>query len=271
MEVRYHGWRIKKKVALFRYGLIAPLINNAFSEATAKEYLEAVCAKSYDVPYYGQKSFAPTTLKTWLRLYRLHGIDGLYPKERNDKGNCRTLSEKAKQFIIDAKRDNPSRPVKSIYHQMLANGLIEYNQVSLSTVQRFVNECNLGKRALEPKDRRAFEMEYPNDCWQSDISVGPYLYLDNRKVKTYIIAFLDDASRVITHIECFTQDNLLCVLSAFKKAVAKRGIPKKLFVDNGKVYRSDQMQLICASLGTVLSYAQPYTPEAKGYGELSVM
>lgn len=104
----------------------------------------------------------------------------------------------------------------------------------MSTVQRFVSQSKLSKKLLEPKDRRAFEMEYPNDCWQSDISTGPYLYLDNRKVKTYIVAFLDDASRLITHIECFTQDNLLSVLSAFKKAVGKRGIPKKL--DETKAY-----------------------------------
>src|SRR5690606_16337457 len=50
----------------------------------------------------------------------------------------------------------------------------------------------------------------------------------------------------------------------FKKGVAKRGIPKRLFVDNGKVYKSDQMQFICANLGTILCYARPYSPESKG-------
>jgi hypothetical protein len=50
----------------------------------------------------------------------------------------------------------------------------------------------------------------------------------------------------------------------FKNAVAKRGVPKKLFVDNGKIYHSHQMQLICASLGTILCYARPFSPESKG-------
>lgn len=56
----------------------------------------------------------------------------------------------------------------------------------------------------------------------------------------------------------------MALLSVFKKAVAKRGIPKKLFVDNGKVFKSNQMQFICANIGTILSFARPYSPESKG-------
>ena len=35
----------KKKIALFRFSLIAPLLNQTFKEATAKAYLESVSAK----------------------------------------------------------------------------------------------------------------------------------------------------------------------------------------------------------------------------------
>jgi hypothetical protein len=50
----------------------------------------------------------------------------------------------------------------------------------------------------------------------------------------------------------------------FKKAISKYGVPKKLFVDNGGSYKNDQLQLICASLGTVLIHTKPYSPESKG-------
>jgi len=60
------------------------------------------------------------------------------------------------------------------------------------------------------------------------------------------------------------EQNLVSVLSVFKQAVQRRGIPKKLFMDNGKVFRSDQLQLICASLGTVVSYAAPFSASSKG-------
>lgn len=134
----------------------------------------------------------------------------------------------------------------------------------MSTVQRFISKSNLSSHKIEAVDRKAFEFEYPNECWQSDISVGPYLNIGSKKYKTHIIAILDDSSRLIIHAEAFFNDNLLSLLSVFKKAVAKRGIPKKLFVDNGKVYKSNQMQFICANLGTILSFARPYSPQSKG-------
>lgn len=124
---------------------------------------------------------------------------------------------------------------------------------------------------MEPKDRRAFSMEFPGDCWQSDVSTGPYLTINGAKKKTYIIAIIDDTSRAIMACSAFYEQNLISLLSVFKQAIQRRGIPKKLFVDNGRIYRSDQLQFICASLGTVLSHAEIYQAQSKGYVKTFVM
>ncbi len=254
---------LRQNIALFRYSLIAPLITETFTQATAKEYLEEVSAKRYDTPQ-GSREYAPATIKEWLRLYRRYGIDGLYPKIRSDKGKSRNLSKDSKEFIVSSKINSPKRSAKSIYQELIAKGYVSYDQISLSTIQRFISKSNISSYKLQTVDRKAFEFEFPNECWQSDISVGPYLTIDDKKHKTYIIAIIDDASRLIIHAEVFFYDNFLSLLSVFKKAVAKRGIPKKLFVDNGKVYKSNQMQFICASLGVILSFARPYSPQSKG-------
>lgn len=255
--------KLRQSVALFRYSLIAPLITETFTQETQKEYLEEISAKEYNTPQ-GNREYAPETVKDWLRLYRRYGIDGLYPKVRSDKGKPRNLLDDAKEFIITTKINSPKRSAKSIYHELIAKGYVSYDQISLSTVQRFISHANISSHKLEAIDRRAFEFEFPNECWQSDISVGPYLSINGKKHKTYIIAILDDSSRLMIHAEALFNDNFLSLLSVFKKSVAKRGIPKKLFVDNGKVYKSVQMQFICASIGTILSFARPYSPQSKG-------
>ncbi len=254
---------LRQNVALFRYSLIAPLVTETFTQSTAKEYLEEVSAKEYTTPL-GNREYAPETIKEWLRLYRRFGIDGLYPKVRSDKGKPRNLPDDAKEFIISSKLNSPKRSAKSIYQELIAKGYVNYDEISLSTVQRFISKSNLSSKKLEGAERLAFEFEFPNECWQSDISVGPYLSIDGKKHKSFIFAILDDSSRLIIHAEAFFNDNFLSLLSVFKKAVSKRGIPKKLFVDNGKVYKSNQMQFITASIGTILSFARPYSPESKG-------
>lgn len=256
---------IRREIALFRYSLIAPLITETYTQETAKKYLEEVSAKKYDTPKGLKKEYAPATLKDWLRLYKKYGIDGLYPKVRSDKGKLRKLSDDIKSAITSMKRDVPKRSAKSIYYELIAKGYIKVNDVSLSTVQRFISNSKLTTNKLNAVERKAFEFQYPNECWQSDISVGPYLTINGKKRKTYIIAIIDDATRLIIHCEAFFTDNLLSLLSVFKSGVAKRGIPKKIFVDNGKVYKSQQTQFICASLGSILSFARPYSPQSKGY------
>ena len=255
---------LRQEIALFKYSLIAPLVTETFTQSSAKEYLQEISAKEYLTPKGIKKEYAPETIKEWLRIYRKYGIDGLYPKVRSDKGKSRNLSDEAKKFIVSTKLNSPKRSAKSIYHELIAKGYLTLDDVSLSTVQRFISKSNLSAKKFESVERLAFEFEFSNECWQSDISVGPYLNINGKKQKTYIICILDDSSRLVIHAEAFFKDDLMSLLAVFKKAVSKRGIPKKLFVDNGKVYKSNQMQFICANLGTTLSFARPYSPQSKG-------
>jgi len=52
--------------------------------------------------------------------------------------------------------------------------------------------------------------------------------------------------------------------TVLKEALIRRGIPKMIYVDNGKVYHAGQLHLACASLGITLIHTQPYDPESKG-------
>lgn len=134
--------KLRQSIALFRYSLIAPLLTDTFTQNTAKEYLEEICAKEYDTPKGLKRQYAPETLKDWLRHYRKYGIDGLYPKVRSDKGKPRKITDEAKEFIISSKLSNPKRSAKSIYQELIAKGYVSYNQISLSTVQRFINKAS---------------------------------------------------------------------------------------------------------------------------------
>ncbi len=254
---------LRQKIALFRFSLIAPILNNTFQNKTVKEYLQEICAKKYDSPNGLKKEYTPATIKDWLRLYKLKGIDGLYPRKRSDKGNTRILSKELKELILTLKKANPKRSAKSIYQEIIVKNFLKPSEISLSTIQRYAKNIDLEDYECI-KDRRTFEFENPNDCWQSDISVGPYLTINGAKHKTYIVAFLDDSSRLIVSCKAFEADNLVAVLKVFRDAIAKRGVPKKVFFDNGKVFRAGQMELICASLGCTLCFAEPYSPQSKG-------
>jgi transposase InsO family protein len=76
--------------------------------------------------------------------------------------------------------------------------------------------------------------------------------------------FIDDASRYPVYSQFYLSQNFESLRHCFKEAVLRRGIPKLVYTDNGKIYRSQQFEYICASLGCTLLHSQPFVPQGRG-------
>jgi len=119
------------------------------------------------------------------------------------------------------------------------------------------------------QDRRRFAFAHAGQMWMSDVMHGPTVALPGSRTrrKTYLIAFLDDATRVVPYCAFAMSENTQAFLPVFKQALLRRGIPQRLYVDNGANYRSQQLALVCARLGVALIHARPYQPQGKGKQE----
>jgi len=69
---------------------------------------------------------------------------------------------------------------------------------------------------------------------------------------------------MILHAQFYLNDNAVNMQDSFKKAIAKFGLPKMIFCDNGGSYNNQQLELICASLGIVLAHSRPYVAKSRG-------
>ena len=254
--------KAKNAIALFRYGLISPLINNTYEEVSKEDYFRKVSVKTYK---FNDKEikFSANTIKKWYLNYKKLGYIGLVPKERTDLNTSRKLSMEAQEKIIDYKKNYPHISGTLIYQKLVEDGYINQAEVSKSTVLKFIRDNYLLFGSSGKIDRRAFEMEFSNDMWDADTSHGPYLTINNKKIKTYLIALIDDASRLITNAKFYYEDNAINFQNTFKEAIKKYGIPKKIFLDNGKTYKNEQLSIICANCGMTLIYTKPYSPESK--------
>jgi putative transposase len=134
-----------------------------------------------------------------------------------------------------------------------------------TTAYRFLRDRGLLKaQQTVPEDRRKFEAEGPNALWQSDVLHGPLVETPGKKRKSYLIAFIDDYSRLVPYGAFYPSESLAFFLQALEQALAKRGVPRKLYVDNGSAFRSHHLEQITASLGIALIHARPYKPQGKG-------
>lgn len=255
-------------IGLFKFGIIAPAINKTHDYSSNEKFFDAISNQKFT--FKGKEyHFSKSTLKRWFYIYSKNGFSKLQKNERADKNISRKLSNDVIQRIITIRENYPNSTGTSIYNKLIEENYINKTNVSLCTVLRFLKNNNLKSSQLSNIERRMFEMEQVNDCWQSDTSDGPYINVDGVKKRAKLIMFIDDKSRMITGFDFFFHDTALNMQSVLKKAVKTYGIPKRLFVDNGGPYSNKQLSLICASLGIILINAKPYSPESKAKIERS--
>lgn len=254
--------KVKNDIALFRYGLISQVVNNTYEEKSKEEYFRKVAINTYTLNGKEIKLRA-STIKGWYLDYKKLGFNGLIPKTRTDLNTSRKLTLEAQEKIIEYKKNYPHISGTLIYQKLIEDGYINEFNVSKSTVLKFIRDNYLLFGDDGKVDRRAFEMEFANDMWDADTSHGPFLTINNKKIKTYLIALIDDASRLITNAKFYFEDNAINFQDTFKEGLKKYGIPKRIFLDNGKTYKNEQLSIICASCGMALIYTKPYSPQSK--------
>lgn len=260
---------MKKRIAVFRFGVIADFVGDrALPRGEIEKLMQDKCARQWAIPGSLRSSIGESTIKEWVCRYKRSGnkLESLYPLERSDKGKPRAIEEETASGLITLRKEIPDASLPVFITRAKERKIIlPGRHIPYATIYRFLKAEGLVDRPSgTPADRRKFEAEYPNDLWQSDVMHGPRVLWEGKQRKTYLVAFIDDMSRLIPHAEFYLHERLESFLDAYRKALRMRGIPRKLYVDNGPSFRSNHLEHTCASLGIVLLHARPYQPEGKG-------
>jgi transposase InsO family protein len=252
-------------MAMFRFGLIAPVINQTFNETSKTAYYRAVCKCALKLPDGREVMYSSCTLRYWEGLYRKGGFAALKHKARSDKGYSRKITDKTARAIFAINKEFPKMNATMIYEKLVADGVIHTTEISLCTIQRFVrSRIGNTKPLASLKDRKAFEAERVGVLWQADTLYGPYVGSGKNRCRSYMVAILDDKSRLLVGARFFASDNSLNFQTVLKDAIVRFGVPEKLYVDNGAPYKNDQLSAICGALGIVLIHAPVRDGAAKG-------
>lgn len=253
----------RESIALFRYGLIAPLLNEQVE--SKQDYLAEICSRVHQVPYYGPKEYTPKTITEWLRLYKKEGFDVLKPKLRADRGMSRSIPVELQEAIYELRQERRDLPVTMFYELLVQKALIKKCDFSYATVYRLLKKNDLvGKGRRKEPERKRFAYDTVNMLWQVDASAGPYLQVGTKKRPTYLLSFIDDCSRIVPAARFSFSENTEDLMAVFEEALLRRGLPRMVYADNGKIFRSDQFQLACASLGITLLHTKVRDAAAKG-------
>jgi len=261
--------RLCEEVALFRYGVIGELVSRPLAPGEKQKTLERLVQQEWRIPGSTRTRIAITTMRDWEGLYRAMGFDGLKPLPRSDVGSSRTIPEDVADLLLALRKERPKAGLDSLIRAARLAGKVPADlRLPRSTVYRLLARHGAAPPATPSAEADAVAFTHPhvNDLWTSDLLHGPRLEVPGRRDggKTYLMAFLDDASRVVPYAAFYLAENAACFQDAFKQAVLRRGVPRRLYTDNGATYRTHHLEVICATLNVTLIHSRPYRPRGRG-------
>jgi len=261
---------LKEQQALARFAAVSFIQQQRKAGWPLSQCLRAAAQKAWP-----ERHYAVSTLEEWFYLYQKGGFEALKPRGRKDRGQVRALTPEVCTRLEALRREHPRLSVRTLVRQLLEEGLLQPGGFSLSSIYRRLHASGLDARTLCSREhlsegagpQKAFECAFANELWMTDIMHGPTLSPatpGKRPVGTRLFAFLDDCSRLVPAAAYYPGESLDCLLNTLRQGIQRRGIPLKIYSDNGKVFTCRHLKLVCANLNIQLLHAKPYHSWSKG-------
>jgi len=244
-------------IGLFRYQLIREAADPAHSTKARGALVRKLAAVEHPGPFGRPVRVSRQTIDRWIRDWRRGGFDALVPSPRQP--GPRSPGE-VLDLAVALKRENPARtPV----------GIVRILRTQLgwspdeTTLRRHFRRLGLTDQAPPPASPAVFgrfEADRPNELWTGDAMHGPVV----AGRKTYLFAFVDDHSRLLVGYRFGYAEDTVRLAAALRPALASRGVPESIYVDNGSAFVDSWLLRACAKLGVRLIHSTPGRPQGRG-------
>lgn len=249
--------------ALEAHRIIAPLLAPGIEPAEKRALREHILLT---------EGISERTLRRMMEKFKNGKLEALKPKERSDRGKTRAINDEILSEAVKLKEELPYRSTRRIIDIMTREGKINSGEVAGSTLSRNLHNMGMSTRDFNmKKDKglgsRRFQKPAKGMMYQTDIKYGPSLPdpENPKKMKrTYLLVFLDDATRVVVHAEFYFHQRLPILEDGFRKAILSWGLCGSVYLDNGKIFISKWFRAACAHLGIQHMAAASYSPQSKG-------
>jgi putative transposase len=279
------GASVRARWARLRFMIIGSLLANPPAQGELQERIQELADKWWEHPTTGEKvQFSFSTIERWFYIARGEEPDPfgkLARKTRKDAGAHPTISVKLSEAIASQYRDHRSWQYKLHYDNLLvlAKHEPELGLVpSLTTVSRYMKDHGMvkekrrkGKKqhGLVPREKRSWEVMYPNQLWHLDFHLGSrcVLLTDGRWVHPWLLGILDDHSRLACHVQWYLAENTANLIHGLCQALQKRDVPRALLTDGGGAMKAAETRQGLERQSITHEMTLPNTPETNGKQE----
>ena len=276
--------------ARFRFSIIGHLLAAPPPRGELHCAITELSHKHWTHPVEGHVvQFAYSTIERWYLEARKDKdpVGKLRRKRRIDAGQSRSLSPALSAEIDSSYALHPNWTVQLHYDNLQAR-VVQQPALgpvpSYATVRRYFRaqghrRKRLPKRntpgaiaateRLEHLEVRSYEMAHVNALWHTDFHHGSRRVMldDGRWITPILFGAIDDHSRVICHLQWYTDETAQSFVHGLSQAMQKRGLPRAIMCDNGAAMKSEEYTSGLHHLSIVSEHILPYSPYQNGKKE----
>ena len=243
-------------VGLFRYCLIRPLVQEGLTGRQRGVLVRVLAEAEHAGPFGDRVRVSRPTIDRWVRRWRAGGFEALVPPARRVAAYTPAA---VLEVALALKRELPERTAAQIATILTETSGWSPNE---RTLQRLFVRLELNTRpdGKPPAAFGRFQAGAPNDLWTGDALHGPLV----QGRKAILFAFIDDNSRALVGYRWAHSEDSVRLAAALRPALAARGVPHRIYVDNGSAFCDAQLLRACACLGIQLVHSRPGKPAGRG-------
>ena len=240
-----------RAIGLFRYQLVREAADPGLSMKARGRLVREIAGREHTDPSGRRIRVSRDTLDRWIRAWRAGGFDALVPSPRQSSPR---LPAEIIELAVALKRENPDRTATQVRR-------ILRTQLGWAPGERTLQR-HFAEQGLHRPDTSTvsvfgrFEAARPNELWTGDALHG--MVIGGRK--TYLFAFIDDHSRAVPGHRWGYAEDAVRLAAALRPALASRGVPESIYVDNGSAFVDAWLLRACAKLGIKLTHSAPADP-----------
>jgi putative transposase len=243
--------------ALFRFGVVSPLLTSPPEPGELAKVLDELAARPYQHPVTRLTvRIGRSTLERWFYTAKNapgQPVEALERKVHALAGKHPTVHDALRAAIEAQYRAHPRWSFKLHHDNLLAQAKVQPENgpvPSICVLRRFMKGRGLTKQKMprrrrscaehdatfQQREKRSFEVGHVHGLWHSDFhecSRG-VVTEDGEWKKPVALAFLDDCSRAVCHMQWYMHEDAQSFVHGFSQAILKRGLCRKLLTDNGK-------------------------------------
>jgi transposase InsO family protein len=207
-----------------------------------------------------------------LRRYETEAEAAFEPRSRRPKSNPRrVVTDAIEESIVALRKElddaGHDAGAETIRWHLLDRGL---PAPSVATIWRTLSRRGFVTPQPHKRPRsswRRFEADWPNECWQADVTHWPLA----DGVDVEILDVIDDHSRLFVTASARTVFTAGDVVADLAEAMTRLGRPERMLTDNGAIFTGKYrgrgwvaLERECVAQGITLSHSRPYHPQTCG-------